>query len=313
MAVTLYASTDASAPTLTGQADSLNNVLKACLVDGYGSKAAAGWTSPYYDSSSKTRVFLTAGSPSAYLQVQDNGPTAGGMREARIFGYETMSAYNVGTGLFPTAVQRANGFCVRKSASADATARAWWLLADDKRFYFFPITGDVANSCSMAFFGQFKSYKPDDDYRFMIMARIVENVATYTTAQEQGNYRQAGVASVGNLYAPRSYTGVGGSAAIGQITDSAKAVISTGTPAGSTGLTYPNPADGGLYLARTWLNEVNVMRGEQPGIWQPMHNRPLNHGDTFSGVEGLAGRNFLCLWMAPGGCLFLETSDTWDT
>ncbi|MGE3907973.1 MAG: hypothetical protein AB7K36_01385, partial [Chloroflexota bacterium] len=43
----IYRSTDSGAPVLTGQAGSLLNLLDKCLVDGYGSKAAAGWSRPY--------------------------------------------------------------------------------------------------------------------------------------------------------------------------------------------------------------------------------------------------------------------------
>ena len=47
MPVTVYRSTDAGAPLLTNSNGSLIAVLKACLVDGYGSKASAGWTAPF--------------------------------------------------------------------------------------------------------------------------------------------------------------------------------------------------------------------------------------------------------------------------
>lgn len=312
MTVRLYASTDASAPVLNGQADSLNALLLACLVDGYGSQPAAGWTSPYYDSASKTRVFKTAGSPSAYLQVLDNGQSAGGLKEARLFGWETMSAYNAGAGQFPTTAQRANGYCIRKSATADTTARAWWVLADDRRFYFFVTSGDLANTVFMALFGAFQSYKPGDNYAFAISGRLVENVATYTATQELCNYRYPSIATTGSLYLARSYTGVGGSVAGGQLTDSAKAASTAGAFSGAAGITFPNPADGGLYLAKTYINETNVARGELPGIWNALHARPINHLDTFTGTEGLSGRDFLCLWTTTGGCVVLETSDTWD-
>lgn len=312
MPVTLYASTDASAPVLNGTAGSLNALLLACLVNGYGSKSAAGWSSPYSNAGTQERVFLTAGSPNAYWRVQDNGQSAGGLREARLFGYETMSAYDTGTGLFPTAAQRSTGYCLRKSASADSVARAWWLLADASRCYFLNTSGDLANTVYLVLFGAFKSYKPNDAYAFQISGRLAENVATYTTSQELSNYRYPSIATTGSLYFMRSYTAVGGSTIGGQLTDSAKAANTGGAYAGAGGMTYPNPADGGLYLAKTYLNETNVIRGELPGIWAPLHNRPLNHLDTFSGVEGLTGRTFLCLHTATGGCLFLETSDTWD-
>jgi len=39
---TLFRSDDTGAPTLSGTEGSLIDVLKACLVDGYGAKAALG-------------------------------------------------------------------------------------------------------------------------------------------------------------------------------------------------------------------------------------------------------------------------------
>lgn len=47
MPVTVYRSTDAGAPVLSNSNGSLIAVLKACLVDGYSSKASAGWTAPF--------------------------------------------------------------------------------------------------------------------------------------------------------------------------------------------------------------------------------------------------------------------------
>lgn len=46
MTVRFYSSLDAGAPTLSGSRgyDKIKQILKACLVDGYGSKVPAGWT-----------------------------------------------------------------------------------------------------------------------------------------------------------------------------------------------------------------------------------------------------------------------------
>lgn len=312
MPVNFYASTDPEAPTLAGQADSLNNLLKSCLVDGYGAKVPAGWTSPYYDSTFRQRVFLTAGIPRAYIAVRDGGAGTAVAREARLFGYETMSAWNQGAGLFPSVAQRANGYFARKSATLDATARNWFLVADGRRFYLFMESGDVPGTVSMVMFGAFRSYKPNDDYAFQIMGRLVEGATTYTTTQELCNARYPSIATTGNITLMRSYDGVGSGAWGGQITDSSKAAATATAFAGASGMTYPNPVDGGLYLAKTWINETNALRGELPGIWNPLHNRPINHGDTFTGVEGLESREFICLWTSTGGCLFVEISDTWD-
>ena len=55
MPVTLYLSSDDQAPVLTNA--NLSVILKACLVTGYGAKHGAGWTMPYEDAASNTRVF----------------------------------------------------------------------------------------------------------------------------------------------------------------------------------------------------------------------------------------------------------------
>ena len=47
MTVRVYRWDDASAPVLTGEVGKLAALLKACLVTGYGSKTAAGWSNPY--------------------------------------------------------------------------------------------------------------------------------------------------------------------------------------------------------------------------------------------------------------------------
>ena len=47
---TIYTATDIGGPgLLTGVTGSLINILNACLVNGYTSKSAAGWTKPFAD------------------------------------------------------------------------------------------------------------------------------------------------------------------------------------------------------------------------------------------------------------------------
>lgn len=73
MPVTLYLSSDDQAPVITNA--NLSVILKACLVTGYGAKPGAGWTLPYEDAASNTRVFAPkhAGELDSYLRVKDNG------------------------------------------------------------------------------------------------------------------------------------------------------------------------------------------------------------------------------------------------
>lgn len=311
MTARFYAYTDPSAPVLTGQANLLSVLLKTCLVDGYGAKAPAGWTRPYYDAGTYTSVFQPGGSPTAYLQVQDNGPGAASTREARMRGYETMSAYNVGTGPFPTTSQATGGVVCRKSPYTDGTTKPWFIVADERRFHLFIETGDSAGLNSYVCFGAMKSYKPDDPWPFIIAGRPLENYTSMTASYEYAAIRNRDISVGGYGYLERSYTGVGSSASIGFTADGTRGLQSNGGHGGATGMAYPCPADGGLYMARTFVNEVNVPRGEFPGIWCPSHNRPLANRDTFSGTADLINRTFTMLWTGAG-CLAIETSDTWD-
>lgn len=61
-APTIYRNTDTSAPALTSVNDSasLTKLLEACLVDGYGSKSAAGWTLEFENVAETVKVFKTA-------------------------------------------------------------------------------------------------------------------------------------------------------------------------------------------------------------------------------------------------------------
>lgn len=88
MPVTLYLSSDDQAPVLTNA--NLSVILKACLVTGYGAKHGAGWTMPYEDAASNTRVFAPkhAGELDSYLRIKDNGG-----------GTSTVQAYREMTGI----------------------------------------------------------------------------------------------------------------------------------------------------------------------------------------------------------------------
>ena len=176
MGVTLYKSTDASAPSLTGQTGSLVALLDAILVNGYGSQTAAGWTIAY-TGTSKRDYKQGSGSNGYYLDIDDSGPGAGSFREARLRGYEAMTALATGTNAFPTSAQATNGVACRKSTTADATARPWYCVADATCFYLFVDTGDFTNpSYSMAVhFGDFFSYKSGDTYNTILIGRNAEN------------------------------------------------------------------------------------------------------------------------------------------
>lgn len=357
--VTLYAWNDASAPTLTGQAGSLTNLLDAVLINGYGSKSAAGWTTSYSGTNKRMyKIDATAGTGNI-LYIDDSNST-GVSNEAWVCGFETATGLGTGTGQFPTSAQMPLGpigqMTVRKSATADSTVRKWWVLADNTVFYLFTETYDYSpvsypENCCTFVFGDIFSYKANDPYRTIIIARNNTNVSGvnfewFNTLHYANPNTSVTNYVMGGHYMPRSWTGLGSSIPVGkhietlkfsgpssgnanyytnnigtsQIPNDFSNCISIGSCINIISLTFPHGPDGGLYLSPIWIHHNGVVRGYLKGLWAPLHNRPLNHGDTYTGNGNLAGRNFMAIGLMSGnaggnyvwGQLHIETSSTWS-
>lgn len=351
MTVRLYKSTDASAPVLTGQAGSLVALLDAILVNGYGAKTAAGWTIAF--TAANKRVYtMAAGGTGFSLYVDDSA--AATAKEARMTGFEVPSALGTGTGQFPTSGQSSVGIgalLCRKSATADATARAWTCIADGHTFYLFIETGDLATSPFAALpfmFGDFFSYKSGEAYNCMIIGRTVENTALmsgdwFGALPPDGTGSASMSSTCSGHYVARSWTGIGGSTRVGKVIDTAKMGSGPSGWAGGQGTAatifvntkfgmgyngnylsggsfpYPNGPDGGLYVSPIWLNHSNAVRGYLKGLWAPLHDRPLGHAALYSGTGNLLGKSFISqnipVWIDSvnqNGEVHVEYSDTWS-
>jgi hypothetical protein len=319
---TRYSSSDASAPTLSGTVNDLVNVLDKVLVAGYGSQTAAGWTKPY--TSTNAAVFRPGAGTRFYLQVNDNGPGAGTAKEARIVGYETMTAYATGSFLFPTAAQMANGLFVRKSVTADATTRNWIIYADSRTFYMLIETLDGVGVYYAWGFGDFYTLAAGDVWNCFINGRTTENSAS-TTAGESLNKVMNSTSSLGvsqlGFYAARAYHGGGTAVNLAKNGDNANldsSLTSTqGEGAGSSGgYQFPNGPDNSLYLSYLYVAEPTTRRGWMRGLWQLCHissSVPYNY--VFAGVDDIDGRDFIMVKLDANGSgtFTFETSDTLDT
>jgi hypothetical protein len=373
--VQLYKSTDANAPSLTGQVGSLITLLNKCLVDGYSTasvtsivesgttytvtlaaansslvsgnyvtisgaspsgangtfkitvtstttftyvgpgglgtitgtilyaKAALQWARPFSaGTNSQTYRSADATSNRFYLQVIDNGATAGGAKEAQIYGAEVMSAdQTVTSGQFPTTVQQASGLCLRKSTTADSTVRAWTLWGDDRTFYLQTTTGDVASQANHSMgFGHFISYKAGDAYNTFIGGGASFNSSNVACGMGQMTAFQVGPA--GNaMYIARSYTQLGTSVQAEML---GVGISSNNIVGGLTLITYPNGPDSGLHVAQLQLSDaVGVNRGRMPGMYQPLHLNPLTQYDESTGVTGLSGVTLVTVNIVSSGTL----------
>jgi hypothetical protein len=317
MPVTVYRSTDASAPVLSAlSGGELVGVLDACLVNGYTGKTAAGWTKSF--SGSGRAVYRQGGGNQFYLDFLDNGAGAGGFRETRAWGFEvvtaigTGTAVSTGTGQFPTSAQSSTGTTIRKSATSDATARPWAVIADDRTFHLLTQAGDTAGWWYHFTFGDIYSYVATDNYRTAIMGRWTENSAAGSSESDQlvDMNSTTGPAAV---YTARGHAGTGGSTLHYRGGDRTKG--GSGNLIGLMAL--PNPADGRIWLSPLFIMNVSpaVLRGKFRGHYHFLHTlASVADGDTISGSGIYAGRTFLIFKQSPGaGVHCFDITGPWDT
>lgn len=318
---TEYRSTDASAPTLTGQTGNLVALLDAILINGYGSKAAAGWGKPFGTGTSTKEVYRPAAGTRFYLRVLDDGSMTGGFRDSSIRGGESMSDIDTFTNPFPTVAQLANGLNWRKSTTADGTARPWIAFADNRTLYLFVQTGDNSTNWLCYVFGDFYSYNPTDVYNC-----VLTGVPTFSTSALSGSAHKMDMVVSTNAspqtggYVARKAAGTGASTQIAK-----KGDANFFTTGGSTTevsllgvLGYPNTADGGLWVHNVLVMDVtspDTVHGHLRGFYHQVHAvANFGDGDTFGGAGLLSGRSFKMIKSSMnGGVYTMETSNTLDT
>ena len=317
---TKYTSSDTSGPgALTGATGTLLALLDACLVNGYTGKTAAGWTKPVANASSIGCYKQGAGAGLG-LVINDAGPNATSTyKEAWATGWETVagvgSPVGTGTGQFPTPAQlgTTGQVVIRKSTSADSTARSWVLFADASTFYLFVQTGDTANMYYAFGFGDFYSLDSTNDaYRVFISGGNTANSAT--VANYGMDITSSMNAAVVGMYCPRGFGGTGTSVTLGKHGDTAKANAST-TLLG--GVPTPNGPDSSFYLSPVWVTEAvaTVIRGQLRGFYHLLHAiAGFTDGQTFNGAGAFAGKTFYVVKESGNlGMYCIETSDTVQT
>jgi hypothetical protein len=319
-APTIYQSTDASAPVLTGQVGGMLTVLDACLVNGYGAKSAAGWTIPF--TGTNVRSYRPPTGNRFYLGVDDNNNTAVGTNLLRWRGFETMTAAGAavasGTNPFPSDVDLSGGWYTRKSSVTTATARAWIVIANDRFVVWIINCGDTGQYDVGGCFGDFLPYSGSDAFNTLSLGDNGTGVSDTSTRLISADSLKSGAS---NHYAARVAAGTGTSAASGRYAfgsgfGNATTILMTSA---SGAMTYPGPL-GGVILAPVLVGNGSTTpcpRGQLPFLWAcassttDINSAGWAAGDTFSGAAGsiLAGRTFMVIkFGSSAGWLVIETS-----
>ncbi len=330
MTTTLYRSTDPDAPQLSMASGALTAIFDACLINGYGTKPAAGWTKEFAQSNLRSAYKQGAGSHGHYLYLDDGAGTT-----VRARGYTTMESVDKGGNPFPSEVQMPGGVYVHKHDGL-AGNRAWLMVANEKAVWFFTQMGSDAQwgSASPFFFGAINSNRLADKLPTMIvgayMAQHSGNPAYYD--QEMTAFgTTAGLICNTNSLMPAHFMagawhGLGGSVNVGKHCDISRfgdqdllAYTGAGRFAkcgfySNDSSAFINPVDGSIHMMPIYVHEGRgAIRGVLPGIFAHPYYRDKVLPPTGSLIEGtgeFAGRTFMVVWCWYGSFL-LEVSDTW--
>jgi hypothetical protein len=299
MPITVYRSTDDSAPSLSGVAGSLISVLDACLVNGYGTQSAAGWTKAYSGTNlAAYRMSTVSPATGMYLRIDDTGTNT-----ARCSGYQTMSDINTGTGQFPSETQVSGGAYVVKNAGTIVN-RPWMIIASDRFFYFFAyanstVFGTTTSADGMMVFGDIKSYILNDTSNC-----IIYGLDTNPVLAHSGKFTRVGstYSTIHSMWIAKSYTGEN-SRQIVKIRVGPPSSGTTGQIGYSTTGAYPDPVTGELNLFTIEIleNDVQGVRGQFPGLYDPYGGTTVGaRFDTINGTGSLSGKEFILhpVWFA---------------
>jgi hypothetical protein len=279
-------------------------------------KSGAGWTKPFTGTNKAAfRGGSTNNSAQFYFRIDESGGTTGGQKEAAVRAYESMSDVDTGTGPFPTVAQAANGLCWRKSNTADATARPWAVVADDRGFYLQVNHGGTAATTSLQYFGWFPSYKSADAYNCVLTGDGTFNSATAVSGLMIGG-RWSNLTTRTECSIARSGSQTGGAIgamALGVGAGSGDATLGS---AGSTLVVYPNASDDALWQVPVLIcDSGNNVRGRFPGAYAHAHvTIPVSNYDFVSGVNGLPGVTEIALdgkSSSTPGMLFVDITGPW--
>ncbi len=260
----VYRWDDGNAPVARGERRSLCDILTACLVTGYGTKPAAGWTLEYINATFDKAAFRNNPATGTGFFLQVDGAGGANAYTPKVQAYEVMTSESAGLFPFNATVQ-----FILISDSANTTARPWVLIADDRAFYFTcwnSITAAPTNATGIAsgvYFGDLIARIPSDAYACGLLASQYGYPSPMMSA----------AATLGSSYdirLPRKSSGAVGTSYVGS-------TIGNGGPIGSfsggAGMGLPYTIGDPILISRPYINDgaAYTVRGFLPGFYCPCH------------------------------------------
>ncbi len=272
-----------------------------------------GWTKPFTGTNKAAFQMQDVTSSQFYMRVDDSGSAM------RVRGYETMTDIDTGTQPFPTTAQvTGDGLYWPRAATSSSTARPWSIFGDSKSVYLF-VAPELTSYPECHFgvhFGELVPTKTSDPYCCSIFGALSDIANTSNSDPSHIGYSNPGVYTQGG-YMSRSYTELGNAISAAK---SFQAINSSGTgwTGGIAGTTYPNSAEGGLYVARAYVAQSgDILRGYMAGyhpVAMAVPSGSFTNRQTIAAIEGLTGRNLMAVRVyGVGGYspLFMDITGPW--
>ena len=265
--------------------------------------APAGFEKKYTGTNLAVYKSLNVQAHGMFFQLNDADPM-----DARVIGYETMTAVSTGTGPFPTTGMLSGGAYFNKSATANAVATPWELFSDGRFVYWKAATyaaasGDGRHSAGWVLgFGDCIPLKPSGDPWATIVAG--GGVLGVANAANSGGLGQGQNTNDGAMTASRTHTGAGAAVNIFSRAYSGLAGVQSGQDyfAGD----FPSVVSGKLILSRRFIGETNpntglplAPRADMPGMLSSPQKRVAtgysNRQKDIQATGEFAGRRLMAI------------------
>lgn len=323
---TVYRYDDSSAPSVTGgSVGSFLAMLRACLVNGYGSKSPAGWTEAYTGTNVAAFRNSTSGGTGCYVRVSDTS-NDNNVFPVTITAYASMSDVNTGTDA------TASVYAARRPSQSGTNALQWVVVADQYTFY---VTGRTTGStkCFLVGAGDLESLQTSDAFRYFTAGDFLSssvfnepppglNCTNTFNNPFFGAAPSTSTSSSAFVSMGRDYTGTGGEARHSLMLPMISTSSQPSTNAFLGGNNFPaRPAANGVNEAAlpAYVGRREVIRGKLRGVYLPLANitgfASGTIGTTVSAPD-FGGASSVVIPMLAGGSsphggIWVETALGW--
>jgi len=282
MTTRLYSSDDVGAPAHSGTTlGQVLTIIRACLVDGYGTRTAAGWTMPFSDLPNNKAVFRGQSGLGDYFRVDDNF----NYEWSEVTGFATMSDVDTGAEQYPTIGGGANDtvtdWKMPNRDSNNALYDAWYVIANEEFCYVIFRATNTYRACF--FFGEYEKINPTSTVPNQIVIGNATTAINISAALVEYSFFR-GSETNDRTYQRRNHWN--------DVNRNTRLYMEYST----TPYTQPNPVDGKFYFHRVKLrdrdNTPYAIWGHMPDVivmndggseeaFNPIGDRLVVNGDNY--------------------------------